>query len=169
MAKSAQETEQEFLATIVEQTGKDLDAWMALLEESGQQKTNAIIKHLKSTYGLNHLQATILTGVYLNEGQPVYDYKALFAKLFQGKEEQLPFYRKVESLVQTNMPVVQMIPTKTYVSVDGERCFATVKIKLIFINQEHQFLLPETLSAHFLACHRHTSPKPLGWRGPAPL
>lgn len=128
MAKSAQELEKEFMSTIVEKTGDDLNTWMERIGNSGETKTNAIVGSLKKTYGLNHLQATMLAGIYLNDGKPVYDYEVMFAKLFQGKEEQLPLYRRLETLVKGNLPGVQMLPTKTYITIDGDRCFATAKI-----------------------------------------
>jgi hypothetical protein len=133
MAKSAQELEQEFLATIVERTGRDLEGWMEIIAGSGENKTPVIVKHLKGAHGLNHLQATMLVGIYQNDGKPVYDYEALFNKLFEGMEHQLPLYRKLEAQVQEHMPEVKMTPTKTYVSIDGQRCFATAKTGKNFI------------------------------------
>jgi Domain of unknown function (DUF5655)/Domain of unknown function (DUF4287) len=128
MAKSSQELEKEFLDTIVEQTGHDLSTWMRLISDSGETKTNAIINHIKTTYGLNHLQANLLTGIFLNDGKPVYDYEGMFNKLFQGLEHQLPLFREIETVIKANIPDVNMYPTKTYISLDGERCFGTVKI-----------------------------------------
>lgn len=128
MAKSAQELEQEFLASLEEKTGNDLLGWMEAIRASGQTKTTALTKWLKQEHGLNHLQATMLAGIYLNDGKPVYDYEVMFDKLFVGKEEQLSLYRELEGLIQSNMSNAKMIPTKTYISIDGERCFATAKI-----------------------------------------
>jgi hypothetical protein len=128
MAKTAREFEIEFLETIVETTGDNLDGWMAIIKSSGLSKVNEIIKWLKQTHGLNHLQSNMLASIYLNDGKPVHDYEALFNKLISGKETQLPLYRAVETLIQAKMPQVQFVPTKTYVSLDGERCFGTIKI-----------------------------------------
>ena len=85
MAKDSQRLEQEFIATVKEKTGKTLQEWMQVIGASGQDKSSAILKWLKDEHQLNHLQANFLTGIYLNGGQPVYDYEALFAKLFQDK------------------------------------------------------------------------------------
>ncbi len=128
MAKTAQEYEQEFLADIELQTGDNLESWMGTIRATGLGKQNEILKWLKSEHGLNHLQASMLAAIYLNGGKPVYDYEVLFEKLFEGKEQQMPLYRQIESLIEGTVPQARLLPTKTYVSVDGERCFATVKI-----------------------------------------
>lgn len=84
MAKDSQALEQEFMATVKEKTGYTLDEWMKMIRATGLSKSKEIHAHLKDNYPLNHLQATFLMGIYLNDGQPVYDYEALFAKLFDG-------------------------------------------------------------------------------------
>ena len=128
MAKSARDFEIEFLETINETTSNSLDGWMDAIRDSGLTKVTAITKWIKQTHGLNHMQSNMLASIFLNDGKPVHDYEALFNKLFVGKEAQLPLYRTIESLIQTNMPHVQFVPTKTYMSLDGDRCFGTVKI-----------------------------------------
>jgi hypothetical protein len=124
MAKDNQRLEQEFIATLLEKTGHPLTDWMALIAASGHTKPNAILYWLKESYSLNHAQANFLAGIFLNNGQPVYDYGVLFAKLFLGKEPLLPLYRHLESSIQASLPSVVFIPTKAYVSIEGQRCFA---------------------------------------------
>jgi hypothetical protein len=48
----------------------------------------------------------------------------LFANLFKGKDDLLPLYRALESLVQTHLSDIDLIPTKTYISIEGKRIFA---------------------------------------------
>jgi hypothetical protein len=124
MAKDAQRLEQEFIATAKEKTGRDIPEWMAIIDETGLNKPNAILKWLKETYSLNHLQSNILSGIYLNGGQPVFDYDVLFAKLFDGKAHLKPVYDSLQSGIAKQVPVAEFIPTKAYVSVEGKRCFA---------------------------------------------
>jgi hypothetical protein len=50
-------------------------------------------------------------------------YKVLFENLFQGKAPLLPAYRALESLIQTHWPDVELVPTKTYISIEGKRVF----------------------------------------------
>jgi hypothetical protein len=124
MAKDSQRLEQEFIATVQAKTGKDLNEWMAVIGKSGLDKPNAILKWLKDEHKLNHMQANFLSGIYLNGGSPVYDYEALFTKLFQDKPTLLPLYRALESAIQASVPEAEFIPTKTYVSIEGKKCFA---------------------------------------------
>lgn len=128
MAKSAREIEQTFVATIAEKTGHTLTAWLDIIGASGETKTNAIIKWLKTEHSLNHMQSSMLAGIFRNDGQLVHDYATLFKKLFVGKESQRPLYDAFATLIQANFPNADMIPTKTYVSVEAERGFTTAKI-----------------------------------------
>ncbi len=124
MARDSQRLEQEFIATCAAQTGKSLDIWMQVLGASGLDKPNALIKWLKENHALNHMQAGFLTGIFLNDGQPVYNYEVLFAKLFDDKPHLLPVYRAIEDMVNTHLADVVCVPTKTYVSIEGKKCFA---------------------------------------------
>lgn len=128
MAKEAREIEQNFIATLSEETGADLKAWLQTLKMVDLQKNNEIVKWLKSEQGFNHMQATMLTGIYLNDGEPVYHYPTLFRKLFVGKEQQRPLYDAIVAVIQTELPETLFIPTKTYVSLEDQRVFGCAKI-----------------------------------------
>ncbi len=124
MAKESERLEREFITTVREKTGKDLAGWMSLIAGSGESKPNAILNWLKQTHNLNHMQANFLSGIYLNDGKPVFDHKVLFAKLFDGKELLLAVYQPLESAIQNRLPDALFIPTKTYISIEAKRCFA---------------------------------------------
>jgi hypothetical protein len=124
MAKESQRLEQEFITSAASKTGRDIPEWMTIIGASGLDKPNAIIKWLKDDHSLNHMQANFLAGIYLNSGQPVYDCEVLFARLFEGKEALLPLYQILESAIRANLSEAEFIPTKTYVSIEGKRCFA---------------------------------------------
>src|SRR6185503_5826387 len=101
MAKDSQRLEQEFIASAREKTGKDIPEWMAVIGASGLDKPNAILNWLKQTHQLNHMQANFLSGIYLNDGKPVFDYEVLFANLFKDKQDLLPLYRELEKQIAT--------------------------------------------------------------------
>jgi hypothetical protein len=124
MAKDSQRLEQEFIATAEQKTGRDVPGWMSVIQTSGLDKPNAILKWLKEEHQLNHLQANFLSGIYLNDGKPVFDYRVLFKKLFEGKEDLLPLYQTLEAAIAATLPEAEFIPTKAYVSIEGQRCFA---------------------------------------------
>ncbi|MCY4106319.1 MAG: DUF5655 domain-containing protein [Chloroflexi bacterium] len=128
MAKEAREIEQNFIATLSEETGADLQAWLQTLKATGLQKNNEIVKWLKSEQGFNHMQATLLSGIYLNDGASVYHYPTLFRKLFTGKEQQRPLYDAIVAAIQAEIPATLFIPTKTYVSLEDQRVFGCAKI-----------------------------------------
>ncbi|MGJ3239550.1 MAG: DUF5655 domain-containing protein [Anaerolineae bacterium] len=128
MAKQARIIEQEFLANIIEETGHSLEEWMALITESGETKTNAIIKWIKSNHALNHRQASMLAGIFLNAGKPVYDYEVMFGLLFEKRAHQRPLYDQLITQIQETLPEVEAIPTKSYVSLETDYVFGCIKI-----------------------------------------
>ena len=124
MAKDSQRLEQEFIASAREKTGRDVPEWMTVIGASGLDKPNAILNWLKETHKLNHLQANILSGMYLNDGKPVFDYDVLFARLFEGKAHLRPPYDALQAGIASRLPEAEFVPTKAYVSIEGKRCFA---------------------------------------------
>ena len=128
MAKDRQEMEREFIDTAKEKTGHDLNEWMDIIAASGETRTNAIIKWLKTNHSLNHMQANFLAGIYLNDGKPVFDPVALLAKLFADKEDQRPLYDALIAELEMTLAGVRVVPIKTYVSLEHERVFGCVKI-----------------------------------------
>ena len=128
MAKEARELEQAFLNSLADETGANLTEWMNRLESAGLQKNNEIVKWLKSVTAFNHMQATMLSGIFLNGGEPVFHYPTLFRKLFAGKEKQRQLYDAIAAELQAAMPSMLFIPTKTYVSLEADRVFGCAKI-----------------------------------------
>jgi len=133
MAKDSQALEQEFIATVAEKTGHTLDEWMGIIRETGLDKSKPIHSYLKDNHKLNHLQATFIMGIYMNDGQPVYDYEVLFAKLFEGKDALQPIYTAIETRIKLVLPTVAFIPTKAYISIEDKKIFAcaTMTAKLV--------------------------------------
>jgi predicted transport protein len=127
--KTAREYEAEFLATIAEKTGKNLETWLDMIQTSSLNKQQTILKWLKAEHGLNHSQANMLAGIFLNDGQPVYgDPVAMMNALFEGKEGQRPLYDLLEDQLQGRIPDLQVEPTKGYVSFRADREFACAAI-----------------------------------------
>jgi hypothetical protein len=125
MAKDSQRLEQEFIASARHNTGKDVPEWMTVIGAAGlERKPNTILNWLKTQHKLNHMQANFLSGLYLNDGQPVFDYEVLFAKLFYGKAQLLPLYQTLEKGIAARLLEAGFYPTKAYISIEGKRCFA---------------------------------------------
>ncbi|MCA0456747.1 MAG: DUF4287 domain-containing protein [Chloroflexi bacterium] len=124
MAKDSERLEREFISTAREKTGKDIPEWMQVISTSGESKPNAILSWLKENHKLNHMQANFLSGIYLNDGKPVYDQQMLFAKLFDGKEHLRATYNALQENTLAQLSDTLFIPTKAYVSIEAKRCFA---------------------------------------------
>lgn len=130
MARGSQERELEFIETAKEKTGHSITEWMAIIDGSAvDAKQNSILKHLKSEHGLNHLQANYLAGIYLNDGQPVFNYEVMLGKLFAGKNEKWqPLYGALKNMLQEQFDDVVCIPTKAYISIEGQKIFGCAKL-----------------------------------------
>ena len=93
MAKTSGEFETEFIQTAKEKTGRSLEEWLNLTKTSGLKKQNEILDWLKKEYGLNHMQAQFVAGIYLNNGNPVFaDEKALLDNQFIKCLEMRPLF-----------------------------------------------------------------------------
>lgn len=129
MARESHELEQDFIDSAKDKTGRAVGEWMTVIADTGLDKSKVITDFLKQEHKLNHLQASILTGIFLNNGEPVHDYDKMFASLFEGKDASTALYKAVENLVKKRLPEdVVCVPTKAYVSIEGKRVFACAKI-----------------------------------------
>lgn len=129
MARGSQERELEFIENAKETTGKSVEEWMTVIEGEGlEPKPNTILKHLKANFDLNHLQSNYLAGIFLNDGKPVYNYEVLFANLFEGNEQWQPVYDELKEQVTAQFDDVVFVPTKAYISIEGEKIFGCAKL-----------------------------------------
>ncbi len=130
MAKTSGEFEQEFIQTAKEKTGKTLEQWLPVVKASGLAKQMELTNWLKSEHKMNHLQAQLLAGLYLNNGKPVYQNEnALLDNQFAKAEAMRPLYNAVSEKILNLFPDTQLIPKKTYLSYTATREFAAINIK----------------------------------------
>ncbi len=130
MAKTSGEFEKEFIQQAQEKTGKSVNEWLPLIKKSGLMKTMEIANWLKTQHGFNHMQATLLAGLYLNNGKPVYqDETSLLENQFVKCASMRPLFDKLEKLILKNFNSAQLIAKKTYLSFTETREFAAVNIK----------------------------------------
>ncbi|MBK8520471.1 MAG: DUF5655 domain-containing protein [Ferruginibacter sp.] len=130
MAKTSGEFEQEFIQTAKEKTGKTLEQWLPVVKASGFSKTMEITNWLKAEHKLNHLQATLLTGLYLNNGKPVYQNEnTLLDNQFVKCDDMRPLYEALSEKILSSFPDTQLIPKKTYLSYTATKEFAAINIK----------------------------------------
>jgi predicted transport protein len=125
MARGSDRIEREFIETAKDKTGRDLSEWMAILKAApGEHKSQALLKWLKATYDLNHMQAAMLSGIYLNDGKPVYDYPVLFSRIYDGKDSLRPVVAALEEKIKALLGDIEFIPTQNYISIEGRKIFA---------------------------------------------
>ena len=130
MAKTSGEFERGFIETAKKETGKTLEQWLKVIKTSGLSKQMEITNWVKKEHGLNHLQATLLAGLYLNDGKPVYqDEDNLLEARFAGAEEMKMLFNEVSKFITGSFPGTTLIPKKTYLSFTAKREFAAVNIK----------------------------------------
>ncbi len=130
MAKTSGEIEKEFIDTAKEKTGKSLQDWLKLVKSSGIEKRNDILEWLKKGHGLNHLQAQLITGIYLNNGSPVYiNENALLENQFVKCPEMRSVFDSVSKKIISSFQGTQLIPKKTYLSFTAVREFAAINVR----------------------------------------
>ncbi len=129
-AKTSGEIEREFIDNLKTSTKKDLNGWLAEIRNLGISKRNDIINALKTDYGFGHMNASLLAGIYLNGGKPVYgSTDDLLENQFAKAAAMREIYESVIDFVKENFPGVTVLPKKTYVSILEKREFAAINIK----------------------------------------
>lgn len=128
--KTSGEFEKEFMDGLKASTGKDLSAWMKVIDGFGSKKRNDVIAWLKTDHGFGHMNASLLAAIHANGGKPVYQstdnlLDAQFAKAADMK----PLYESFLEFVSEHFPSSSVLPKKTYVSILENREFAAVNIK----------------------------------------
>jgi hypothetical protein len=130
MAKTSGDFEKEFIETAKQHTGRTVEEWMPVLAGSGYTKPMELLNWLKEAHGMNHLQANLLSGMYLNGGKPVYMNEGnLLDQQFAKAENMRILFDGIVAKIQADFADVQVIPKKTYVSFTATREFAAINIK----------------------------------------
>jgi Domain of unknown function (DUF5655)/Domain of unknown function (DUF4287) len=128
--KTSGEIEKEFIEGLKNTTGSDLKEWLTEIKVSGVEKRNDIINLLKTESGLGHMNASLLAGIYLNGGKPVYaSTEDLLENQFAKAEGMRPLYDVFLKFVQNAFPNATVLPKKTYISILEKREFAAINIK----------------------------------------
>lgn len=128
--KTSGEFEKEFMDALKDSTGKDLSAWMKIVDGCGTKKRNEVIAWLKSEHGFGHMNASLLAGIHANGGKPVYQSTDnLLDAQFAKNEDMRPLYDSFVAYISEHFPSASILPKKTYVSVLENREFGAVNIK----------------------------------------
>ncbi len=128
--KTSGEFEKEFMDGLKGETGKDLSAWLKVLDGAPSKKRNEVIAWLKSEHGFGHMNASLLAGIHANGGKTVYaSTDDLLENQFAKAADMRPLYDALMDFVKKNFPASTVLPKKTYVSILENREFGAVNIK----------------------------------------
>jgi hypothetical protein len=120
--KTAQEIEKEFLANMVQKTGKTLEGWMKAIGSSGKTGTREMVNWLKEAHHLGHDQAFLLATIHGNGGKPKYaDAEGLLAALFAKDAGLRAVFEMLEQQVSAVVPDTRRVVMKSYVALNVER------------------------------------------------
>ena len=130
MAKTSAEIERDMLISLPEKYGQPLSYWINLIHSKSVQGKSNIITLLKSQHDFGHVDASILAGIILNNGKPVYANEAgLLADQFINKEQLKPLYHDFMKSLSAHIPDAKVIIKKTYISLNGRKEFAALAVK----------------------------------------
>ncbi len=120
------------LATMVanyeKNTGKPLEAWIAIARKAGLAKHGEIVKLLKEKHGMGHGYANLVAQRALAGDAPAPAGDDLVAAQYAGAKAALrPLYDQLAKSVAKFGADVELSPKKTYVSLRRKKQFALVQ------------------------------------------
>ncbi len=128
MAKSPEEMAASMLANMREKTGKDIEAWIAIVAASGLEKHGAVVKYLKTEHGMTHGFANLAAHKAREAAQPAAGPVDLVAAQYGGAKAALrPIYDAVAAIVAKLGGDVEIAPKKAYVSLRRSKQFALIQ------------------------------------------
>jgi len=115
---------QTMIDNMPEKTGKSLDQWKALLAKKSFSKHSESVNFLKKEYGVTHGFANTIVLLSKTENDNTED---LVSNQYKGKENLLPIYTEIISVVKAFGKDVKIEPKKGSVSIIRKKQFALIK------------------------------------------
>ncbi|MEQ9405150.1 MAG: DUF5655 domain-containing protein [Cyclobacteriaceae bacterium] len=112
---------------LLEKTGKPLDYWIGIVQQSKLEKYKAIMDFLKSEHGFTHGFANFVALKRLKSDAGSIDDKELLENQYRGKEELKPIYEKLISEISKFGDDITRTPKKDSVSMIRKKQFALIK------------------------------------------
>jgi len=111
------------LSNIPGKTGKTLDAWKKLISVSGHEKHGAIVKFLKTEYGVTHGFANLISAKARETGEDI----DLIAAQYSGAKSDLkPLHDAIVTYAKSLGSDVELAPKKTSHSLRRKKQFALI-------------------------------------------
>lgn len=115
---------QTMIDNMPEKTGRSLEEWKKVLNDSGVEKFGERVKLLKTEYGVTHGYANTIVGLAKEESNSEND---LVMAQYKGKEELLTMYVVLLNIVNKFGSDVQIAPKKANVSLRTKRQFVLIQ------------------------------------------
>jgi hypothetical protein len=107
-----------------EKTGKSLEQWKALLAKKSFSKHSESVNFLKKEFGVTHGFANTIVHLSKTDNK---DSDDLLTDQYKGKENLLPIYKELISVVKAFWKDVKVEPKKGSVSIIRKKQFALIK------------------------------------------
>ncbi len=128
MAKTVEDAVQSMIANFAKNTGKPLEAWIAIAKKSGAAKHGEIVKFLKDEHGIGHGFANMVAARTLaGEAGPASGEDLVAAQYAGTKAPLKPIYDKLAAAIGKFGADVEFSPKKTYVSLRRAKQFALIQ------------------------------------------
>ena len=115
---------QTMINNMPEKTGKSLNEWISILKTKYFSKHSEAVNFLKKEYNVTHGFANTIVTLSKDENHTQTD---LVENQYKGKENLLPIYKELLSVVQSFGKDVTITPKKTGVSIIRKKQFALIK------------------------------------------
>lgn len=121
--------EQTIILNIKKITGKSIEDWVKIVENSGLNKHGEIVKMLKNDHGFTHGYANYVTHKYFKSDAGSVDNTALLISgQYKGEKQVLfPIYELLIKKIEGFGKDVIIAPKKTYVSLKRKKQFALLQ------------------------------------------
>ena len=112
--------------SLLEKTGKPLEFWLEVIQQSGKTKHGEIITFLKNDHAFGHGFANFVAHKFNKSDAGSADYD-LVESQYKGKENLFPVYEKLLEVISDFGEDITITPKKDSVSIIRKRQFALIK------------------------------------------
>lgn len=112
---------------LLEKTGKLLDDWIKIVQQSTIEKHSEIIHFLKAEYGLSYGFANFIALKAKKSDAASFTPADLVSSQYKGKEELQPIYQKLVAEIKKFGSDITITPKKDSVSFIRKKQFALIK------------------------------------------
>lgn len=116
------------LTNLETESGKSIDEWIQIVQQSGQSKHRAILNYLKDEHGLKYGYANMiaLKTLEVQSGGPKSEDELLAAQ-YAAKAELRPIYDALIAEINEFGDEVELAPKKAYVSLRRQKQFGLIQ------------------------------------------